>query len=82
LNLDVRDFGFWFLAAQRKTLNEKIDALRMSRMAWAEGDTVKSEMALYQNALANLDAMERGVLATPKVTTWLDITGGRRIGRA
>jgi len=63
-------------------LNEKLDAIRMSRMAWAEADTVRFEMAFYQSALARLDADGGGVPSAPKVTSFLDMTGGRRIGRA
>ena len=80
--MDVRDFEFWFLAAQRKVLNEKIDAVRMSRMAWAEVNDVRSEMAVYQSALRNLDADGKGASASPKITSWLDMTGGKRMGRA
>lgn len=63
-------------------LNERIDAVRMSRMAWAEADAVRSEMALYQSALRNLDPDGRGVSAAPRVTSWLDMTSGKRVGRA
>ena len=55
LNLDVRDFEFWSREAQRKVLNEKIEALRLSRMAWAETEFVRDELAMYQAALAELD---------------------------
>ena len=63
-------------------LHEKIDAIRMSRMPWAEVNDVRSEMALYQSALRNLDAEGRGVSTAPKITNWLDMTGGKRQGRA
>ena len=51
-------------------------------MAWADADTMKSERAFYQSALARLDAAE-GIAtpAAPKVTSWLDVTGGMREGR-
>ena len=40
-------------------LNEKIDALRMSRMAWAESDFVRDELMGYQNALAELEGIKQ-----------------------
>ena len=70
------------MTAQKKTLNEKIDALRISRMAWAEVDDARSEMAVYQSALRNIDADGKGASAFPKITSWLDMTGGKRMGRA
>lgn len=59
MNLDVRDFDFWIRAAQRKVLIEKIDALRMSRMPWAESDFVRDEFMGYQNALVELDGIKQ-----------------------
>jgi CBS-domain-containing membrane protein len=82
VNLDVRDSEALLREAQRQDIHEKMHDLRMSRMAWAEVDAVRSEMALYQSQLASLDAEEGYVSATPKVTSWLDVTGGKRIGRA
>lgn len=78
----MRDFDFWRRAAQRKDLNEKIRAIHLAQVPWIKAEDVKSEMALYQSALARLDAFEGGAApATPKVTSWLDVTGGRRQGR-
>jgi hypothetical protein len=55
----------------------------MSRMAWAEADVVKSTIASYRSALNRLDAFDGGTApATPKITSWLIVTGGKRIGRA
>jgi hypothetical protein len=50
---------FWFRAARRRELNGRIDALRMSRMPWAESDFVRDEFMGYQNALAELDGTKQ-----------------------
>ena len=55
LNLDIRDFDFWFKAAQIKVLNERIDALREFGAAWVDPNSVRDELAIYQNALAELE---------------------------
>jgi hypothetical protein len=65
---------FWFRAAQRKVLNEKIDALRMSRMAWAESDAVKEEMNSLVRALEALD----GPTKKRYCKTWVEAMGKRR----
>jgi hypothetical protein len=69
LNLDLRDLKFWFDEAQRKTLKEKIEALRMSRMAWAESGYVRDEIMSYQTALAELD----GTSGQHVSATWDDM---------
>lgn len=55
LNLDVRDWDFWAREAQKKTLLEKIEKIRMSRMAWVEGKDVQREIGIYQSELARLE---------------------------
>lgn len=68
--------------AQKQDIYEKMHDLRMSRMAQAENDFVRSEMAFYQSELRNLDAEGGGMSAVPKITSWLGMSGGKRIGRA
>ena len=80
--MDVRDSEALLREAQRQDIYEKMHNLRMSRMAWAEVDDVRSEMAVYQSALRNIDADGKGASAFPKITSWLDMTGGKRMGRA
>jgi hypothetical protein len=74
LNLDVRDFEIWLRAAQRKDIHEKMHALRMSRMAWAEAGDVKDEMEMYQHALETLD----GPVKKKYCKTWTELLGRRK----
>ena len=78
----MRDSDALLRESQRQDVYEKMHDLRMSRMAQAENDFVRSEMAMYQSALRNLDAEGGGMSAVPKITSWLGMSGGKRIGRA
>jgi hypothetical protein len=46
------------MEAQRKVLAEKIQALRLSRMAWADADYVRDEFMMYLEALDELNGVK------------------------
>jgi len=74
LNADVRDIEALVLEAQRQDIHEKMHALRMSRMAWAEADVVKDEFDKFMYALERLDGPQ------PKrwAKTWTEAMGKRK----
>ena len=74
LNLDVRDWEFWAREAQKKTLMEKIEKIRMARMAWAEGNDVQAEVDGYREALAQLE----GPGKRRQIKKWTELTGRRK----
>ena len=82
LNLDIRDYRFWINEARRKIYEGKIHDIRMSRMAWVKGEDVQSEIAGYLSAIERLDALDGISAAAPAATSWLIVTGGKRVGRA
>lgn len=74
MNLDVRDFEIWIRAAQRKDIHEKLYALRMSRMAWAESADVKEEMDRLMHALELID----GPIKKHYAKTWTEALGKKK----
>ncbi|MFA7177474.1 MAG: hypothetical protein WC114_09520 [Smithellaceae bacterium] len=74
MNLDVRDVEALVLEAQRQDIHEKMHALRMSRMAWAEADVVKNEMDRLLHALELID----GPAQKKYCKTWTELLGKRK----
>jgi len=67
----------WLQAAKRKDIYDRIDALRMARMPWAEVDVVRSEVAMYQSMLRRLG---EGGSSGSTVKDWTAFTGGKTEG--
>ena len=74
MNLDIRDWEFWAREAQKKTLMEKIEKIRIARMAWAEGADVTAEVRDYQSAIAKLE----GGPKPRQVKTLTELIGRRK----
>ena len=74
MNLDVRDRDYWLKKAQIKLLREKIEKIRMARMAWAEGADVKEEIDGYKSALETLE----GPVKRKWFKTWTGAIGRRK----